>query len=147
MKGRTIILFATLSLSLVLVLTGCGLLSMSIEKRITQFVGALNAADRSQVYLNFSSADTQDYNTIKSAAYWDTPFPAGGAGDPQYSITSAIDESNPFAVYVTISGPPTFGGPTNYMFVMLNESVGMANWVIHELWIWDGISSFIVLIK
>jgi hypothetical protein len=147
MKGRVVFLFAALALIVLLGFAGCGLLSVTIEQRISQFVEALNAADRSQVYTNFSSMDTQDYDSIKSATYWDIPFPAGTTGDPLYSVTSTIDPSDPMSVYVTIDGPPDFFGPKNYMFVMVNDSVGMENWKVHELWIWDGSTAFVPLIQ
>jgi hypothetical protein len=148
MKFRTMIFLAVLAVILTFVLAGCVLVPMSIEARLNSFIQALNAADRANVSTNFSSVETQDYEAIKSGAYWDTPFPAAGAGNPDYSITTAINPSDPLSVEVTIAGPPAFGGPKDFRFVMVNDGTRIENWKIHELWIWDtGSSAYIELIK
>jgi hypothetical protein len=98
------------------------------------------------MYLNFSSAETEYYDAIKSGQFWSIWFPAGAAGDLPYS-TVTIDQSDPNAVLVTIQGPLTFSGPENYKFMMVNESTGIDDWKIHELWVWNsGTSQYDVLI-
>ena len=143
MKPRTVICLVALAAALAFALAGCLLAPITIEGRLTRFIDGLNAADRGTVYLNFSSTETQYYETIKPALYWDIPFPAGAAGELPYG-TVAIDQSDPAAVLVTIQGPPIFGGPKNYKFVMINESTGVDNWMIHELLIYDTDSSMYI---
>ncbi len=138
MKSRTVIALAALAAVLALALAGCVLAPITIEGRLTRFIDGLNAAERGSVYLNFSSTETVDYDTIKPASYWEIPFPKGGEGELPYSITTTIDPSDPTAVLVTIEGPPsTFGAAKDFKFVMVNESTGADNWMIHELWIWS----------
>jgi hypothetical protein len=148
MKSRTIVILAALAVTLAFVLAGCAFVPMTIEARLNRFIETLNTTGRADVYTNFSATETADYGPITSGAYWDAPFPAGGAVDPRYSITNAVDPSNPLAVLVTIAGPPLFGGPKGYEFVMVNEGVQAEDWKIHELWIWDaGSSAYVELIK
>jgi hypothetical protein len=137
MKSRTVICLIALAAALAFGLAGCALIPITIEARLTRFIDGLNASDRASVYLNFSSTATEYYETIKPSLYWDTPFPAGAAADLLYSKPSTIDLSDPTAVLVTISGPPLFGGPKDFKFVMINEPTGVDNWMIHELWIWN----------
>jgi hypothetical protein len=137
MKSRTVIALAALAAVLAIALAGCVLAPITIEGRLTRFIDGLNAADRGSVYFNFSSTETVDYEAIKPALYWDTPFPAGTEGDLPYSFATTIDPSDPTAVLVTIAGPPLFGGPKDFKFVMVNEPTGVDNWMIHELWIWS----------
>jgi hypothetical protein len=148
MKSRTVISLIALAAALAFGLAGCALIPITIEARLTRFIDELNASDRASVYLNFSSTATEYYETIKAGLYWDTPFPAGAAADLPYSKPSTIDLSDPTAVLVTISGPPLFGGPKDFKFVMINEPTSVDDWKIHEVWIWNpGTSLYDVLIK
>ncbi len=148
MKSRIVICLAALAVALAFALAGCVLAPITIEARLTRFIDALNTPDRANAYLNFSSTETEYYETIKAGLYWDNPFPAGAAADLPYSKPSTIDPSDPTAVLVTISGPPLFGGPKDFKFVMINEPTSVDDWKIHEVWIWNpGTSLYDVLIK
>ncbi len=100
-----------------------GLLGVSVTQRITQFQTDLNNADRTNIYLNFDSTKTTEYNAIKDPKYWDTPYPVPAAGDQKYAIT-ITDDSDPSNVTATMAGPASFsasGSALSAVFVMSQE--------------------------
>jgi hypothetical protein len=128
-----------------LLMIGCDLLGVSIEKRIEYFLDDMNN-DRANGYTNFHPTETSYYvlGTIKAAGFWDTDFPSG---TPQYSLAS-INDSNPSSVIATINGPtslPAFGrggtGTDTLEFVMIADGT---NWLIEEIYYWGGTADLIV---
>jgi len=135
---KRIILLITIGITATLIplmMIGCDLFGVSIEKRIEYFLDDLNN-DRGNAYTNFHPTETSFYalGTIKPAGFWDTDFPSG---TPQYTLVS-IDDSVPSSVIVTINGPTNpdpFGrgatGTDDCEFIMIADGT---NWLIEELW-------------
>jgi hypothetical protein len=135
MKLRHAIGFGALSLIVITALGSCDLFGISIKNRITAFVDDLNTT-RTEIYTNFDSASTQDYQPIQDITFWNLNFPAPGPAEAPYAIT-LIDYVDPSNVTGTIVGPPNFsetGLPRNIKFVMVK--VG-ADYYIQQLFLGD----------
>ncbi|UCF98074.1 MAG: hypothetical protein JSV89_00715 [Spirochaetaceae bacterium] len=115
-----------------LIMIGCDLVGVTIEKRIEDFLDDLNNI-RGNAYTNFHPTDTSYYvlGTIKPAGFWDTDFPVGVT---QYTLGS-INDSDPLNVLVTINGPTGFGrGGTGTDDFTLKMTEDGSDWLIEELW-------------
>jgi len=128
MKIKNITLLIILSVMIIVGFASCSLFGTKIDERINSFISDLNY-DRANAYLNFHPDKTTDYNTIKSAAYWDIDFPLG---TPDYSI-SGLDDSNSDYVTASITGPTTVGA-SEIEFKMAKDGF---DWMIEELFLDD----------
>jgi hypothetical protein len=104
MKPRHIIALLLLGAAIVVFIVGCFLFGVSINDRLSQFIGDLNKTDRSGIFKNFHSTATTDYAAIRDQGYINTYFPTTGLAATQYTI-SGIDTSSPSRVTAAISGP------------------------------------------
>ena len=138
MKTRAAFRLVAIVVALAAILSGCDLFkpSVSIAERIALFQDDLNKADRSQAYLNFNPALTQDYASLKGLDWWNTNFPPKGTGSAySAAVTSQTDAS---AVLITISGPALYGPPKNYKLAMAVDSENAKDWRIRTLSVGSG---------
>jgi hypothetical protein len=107
MKKHLIFWLLVLGL-LSLLFTSCNITGITIDARIYQFVSDLNAADRSNLYLNFHP-DCLDYPAIRDSAYLDISFPEVLADPQPYAIVpGTLNTSNELAVTFKLYGPAMF---------------------------------------
>jgi hypothetical protein len=135
MKLRHVLKLAGIAVLTVAAVVSCSLLGMSITDRVGSFQTDLNSADRSSIYTNFDSANTSDYNALKSAStIIDQIFPVLGTGDTPYAL-AITNESNPSTgVLVTVTGGPAlFGGTHHLKLVMDNSTSLLGDWQIVTL--------------
>lgn len=128
MKIKNITLLIIFGVIIIVGFAGCSLFGTKIDERIDSFISDLNN-DRANAYLNFHPDKTTDYNTIKSAAYWDTNFPSG---TPNYSI-SDLDDSDSDYVTASITGPAGFAA-SEIEFKMAKDGF---DWMIEEAFLDD----------
>lgn len=125
--------FATTIVFLLLLLGGCSLLGIDIHDRISMFISALNAADRSTINAQFDQSLTQNL-PLMDATWWNTNFPLPLDTDHLYSIT-LLDYSDPANVLASMMGPPAFNSntavPRNAVLVMSREG---PDWFIEQLY-------------
>jgi hypothetical protein len=111
-------------------LFSCAPAPVSIEDRISEFVGSLDG-DRSDTYKNLDPS-TAAYGLV-DVDFWDTEF--GDRTNAPYSYTpKSPDTSDPSDVEINISdksGP--LGGGDPYQFVMRNIGDASDNWVIKDI--------------
>jgi len=138
--NTTIKIVGLMVICIVLVnLSGCDLLGVSIKKRIEYFLDDLNT-NRANAITNFHPTETADYGAISGVpSFWDTDFPVDD-GTP-YTLAS-VDDSDPLNVRATVNGPLIFGGGSGtdeFKFIMIADGT---NWLIEELWYW-GVSDIV----
>jgi hypothetical protein len=108
-------------------LFSCAPAPVSIEDRISEFVGSLDG-DRSDTYKNLDPS-TAAYGLV-NAAFWDTEF--GDKTNAPYSYTlKSPDTSNASDVEIAISDNSVPLGI--YQFVMRNTGDASDNWVIKDI--------------
>jgi hypothetical protein len=132
MKPKHIIAVIILGAILVLCFFGCFLIGVSIDDRLSQFIGDLNKTDRTSIYKNFHPTATTDYAAIRDQGYINTWFPTTGLPGTQYTITG-IDSSKSSRVTAAISGPSGIWtpSPVNVYFVMEKDG---NDWMIAKIY-------------
>jgi hypothetical protein len=113
---------------------------VTIQGRLDQFVSDLNAADRSELYLNLDPS-LVDYEALKATAYWGNDvstgwFPLVGVDTP-YSLSAVVVDdpgTGTATVTATIDGPVLFGGPWDIVFGLVKVDL---DWMIESI-ILDG---------
>ena len=83
---KRIIGLSALAIVLLALLFGCAF-PLTLDQRIQQFATDLNLADRSNIYLNFHSTLTVNYDAIRDPAYFDASLPPVLGGDTPYVIS------------------------------------------------------------
>ena len=112
--------YSTLGILLLVLVFGCTF-GMTLEERIAQFETDLNLTDRSDIYMNFHSTSTLDYDAIRDPTYFDITLPVPGSGDTPYDIV-IVDDTNAFAVTATIDSTAMgVGSPYDAIFGMKLE--------------------------
>jgi hypothetical protein len=129
MKRRVIVLGIIIIISFFLILEGCGLFGVSVEKRIDTFLADLNQAPRpNSIRYNFSES-CQDYDEITGLTFGEfDEFPWDSI---PYTLNISDYDANP--VTGTISGKVggSFGGtPVFIEFTVVKEGF---NWYILKL--------------
>jgi hypothetical protein len=115
---------------LALTISGCDMLGVGVQDRVTMFLGDLNSSDRGDIYLNFHPTLTTDYPAIQNGTYpdWSTLFPIGTY--IPYSISN-LDTSDPGNVTGDIdSVNGAWAGPKAIVFRMAQEGL---DWMIQEM--------------
>jgi len=109
-------------------ITGCSLLGVSIDQRVSMFFTDLNG-DRTKVYQNLDP-DSTIYTAVgQTTTIWDNNFEV--AGEPySYTITSTAPYSAS-GVNITISGQAGAGG--TYKFVFVDRVSGFDNYYISDI--------------
>ena len=77
---------AAILTSLLLLLSGCSQIGIDIRDRLSLFISALNATDRSAINMQFDQSLTQNL-PVMDATWWNTSFPSPLDADHLYSIT------------------------------------------------------------
>ncbi len=127
MKRTTILALLGMVIgALTISLIGCDLSGVTIDARIDSFISDINY-DRTNVYLNFHSSATSDYNALKNESTLEAIFPV--AGFP-YSRGS-LDTSDPNNV-TTVLDDTAAWGPKDAIFVMIKDGM---TWYINDLWL------------
>ncbi len=141
MKKNRVIQTAILFIFTAIILASCGdlMTTTTIMQRLDQLATDLNAADRSNAYLNFDPTQTEYYAAIRDAAALDTPFPTVGPLEQQYSFAN-VDYANPENVTADMYGPPLFSGTGDPRPAVLVMSKVGTDWMIHEIYL-DGSST------
>lgn len=107
---------------------GCDLSGVTIDARIDSFISDINY-DRTNVYLNFHSSATTDYNAIKNETKLLPLFPTNAI---PYS-REALDTSDPDNVTTILNdGTAVVWGPKDAIFVMIKDGL---TWYINDLWL------------
>ena len=128
--------FAALALA-AMVFFSCGLFEtpVSITERITTFVTSLNG-DRSTTKDNLDTL-IPAYAAV-TAAWWENPF---AAADKTYTVdTTGLVTTDPTDVQVSIKGANGFN--KLYKFSMVNTGTLAEVWVIHDLSVSTGTSTW-----
>jgi hypothetical protein len=128
MKIKHIFSLVLLLIFILFCYLGCDF-AVSIEQRVDIFITDLNT-DRDAAYLNFLPDDPLDYDAIKAASFWQTPFPVGD-GTPYSYSAGDLDTSNPSSVTLELYGPSAFAPPKTITFVMIQDGL---SWYIRELY-------------
>ncbi|HET6485613.1 MAG TPA: hypothetical protein VFH83_04290 [Spirochaetia bacterium] len=128
MKTRHWLFLVGLVVLVAWTITGCSLLGVSIDSRISMFFSDLNG-DRTKAYLNLDPNSTT-YGTVgQTTTVWDSNFPV--ADEPfSYTITSTAPYSAS-GVSITISGLAASGG--SYLFIFVNRGSTFDNYCISDI--------------
>jgi hypothetical protein len=130
MKKIHILVFLALILGMItLSFIGCDLAGVTIDARIDSFIFDINS-DRNNVYLNFHSSATADYNAIKNGTKLLPLFPTNAI---PYS-RGALDTSDPNNVTTILNDGQgaVVWGPKDAIFVMIKDGT---TWYINDLWL------------
>lgn len=111
----------------VAVLSSCQLMSLlfgvTIDERIKDFSNGYTSGDYTNLYKNFSSTSTQEYNNIKPSSYWsNTPFDS--SYHPKAITSYSVSGSTVTGTFTNDNG--------NYSFTMQMQESGI-NWYIQSL--------------
>ena len=103
----------------------CAPAPVSISDTVSSFITSLNG-NRSDTYKNTSTSATA-YVAARISTFWDLPFPPGMK---PYSYSS-LNDSNPSAVTLTITGNGVSG---SYTYMMSNDkNMGSDDWLIKQI--------------
>ena len=130
MKTKIALFILLIIFAVTLSFESCSLFGTKIDERIDSFIDDLNNSDRSNVYTNFHSSETADYNAIKDpSTTWDNWFPVASI---TYSISN-LDDSDSDNVTAIINSSGTFG-TSDATFKMAKDGF---DWMIEELTVPD----------
>ncbi len=131
MKRWTTIVLLLLAGALVMVLSSCSLLSLTITQRIQALEADLNKTDRMNAYLNMHPDSYGFGATAGSGTTWDFKFPTT---DIPFSVTGIPADPVGPIVDCTISG--TAFGPYPIRFEM--RLYGESDWRIWDIQLDEG---------
>jgi hypothetical protein len=132
---RKKIVLALVIIGILIFINSCGgLLGTSIEDRIDSFETALNSSDRTDIWLNFSSTDCNDYNSLSDIAYWDTH---SIFQNDDWNFGSLSVDGTYVNVTYTHSGGASGDLLFRYELVNNGDDLLGENWEIATIWVDD----------
>ena len=128
-KIPILVLLALILGAITICFIGCDLSGVTIDARIDSFIYDINY-DRNNVYLNFHSSETTDYDAIKNGTKLLPLFPTNAI---PYS-REALDTSDPDNVTTVLNdgSVAVVWGPKDAIFVMIKDGL---TWYINDFYL------------